>query len=136
MYYANRRQQFLVEQGYNYHVLRDKSVQKMSSSSFVFASEDAQLQLLKHVLESVKRGEGAEAEEDEVALHDASATAVAPKGGAPQTMDAPGGDVAVAAVAPVSEQRFSLASLSGGLDGTYAVTAALSAKTQRVKPPV
>merc|ERR1712178_520053 len=38
MYYANRRQQFLVEQGYNYHVLRDESVQRLENADLIYAT--------------------------------------------------------------------------------------------------
>merc|ERR1711976_174867 len=63
------RQQFLVEQGYNYHVLRDQSVDVMDDHSLTYASHEAQLYLLKQVLESVKRGDNREADDEDVALH-------------------------------------------------------------------
>merc|ERR1719277_2241529 len=40
MFYASRRQQFLVEQGYNYHILRDESVSRMFDKKFIYASPD------------------------------------------------------------------------------------------------
>lgn len=107
MYYANKRQQFLVEQGYNYHILRDHSVEKMEDGKMLYSPKDAQLRLLKQVLESVRRGEGVEGEDEEIALHGPVATAAA---------------TAAAAAAGPTEQRVSMASLSGALDGSYAVT--------------
>ncbi|CAK0854708.1 unnamed protein product, partial [Prorocentrum cordatum] len=87
MYYANRRQQFLVEQGYNYHVLRDQNVDRMSDGGLTYSGEEAQLRLLKQVLESVRSGDGVELEQDEVAL---SAPAAAAAGGrAPGSAPAP-----------------------------------------------
>jgi len=102
MYYANKRQQFLVEQGYNYHVLRDRSVERLDDASLAYAAEATQLQLLKRVLESVRRGEAGEAEEEDVALHGPLAAKSEPP------------------PAP-AEERVALAGLSGGLDGSYAV---------------
>merc|ERR1712093_14617 len=62
MYYANRRQQFLVEQGYNYHVLRDHTVDQMNNANLVYSGEEAQSQLLAQVLESLQRGDAMEDE--------------------------------------------------------------------------
>jgi len=132
MFYANRRQQFLVEQGYNYHVLRDESVSRMDDKSFVYSSDEAQLQLLKQVLESVRRGEGQEVEEDDVALHDSSTTSRTEKASTAKAHSTLSG-TAQSPPAAVAEQHISLASLSGGLDGTYAVTA--QASRARIKPP-
>merc|ERR1711959_584681 len=56
MYYASKRQQFLVEQGYNYHVLRDHNVDQSNNTNLVYSSDDAQSQLLTQVLESLQRG--------------------------------------------------------------------------------
>merc|ERR1712039_965709 len=100
------------------------------------ASEDMQLQLLKQVLESVHRGEGAEAEEDEVALHDPSAAAG--KTEVPNPAESAGGAAATGSGPPpvaraVVEERLPLASLSGGLDGSYAVSAQAT-KQLRSKP--
>lgn len=134
MFYANRRQQFLVEQGYNYHVLRDDSVDRLESADLIYSGKDAQLRLLKQVLESVKRGEGLEAEEEEVALHQptakppASATATTSSDGTPAegtgAAGAAGAAGAGGAAAFAAEERFSLASLSGGLDGSYVARSA------------
>merc|ERR1711959_771300 len=54
MYYASKRQQFLVEQGYNYHVLRDHNVDQMNSADLVYSGEEAQSQLLALVLDSLQ----------------------------------------------------------------------------------
>mmetsp|Transcript_117042 Transcript_117042/g.372631 ORF Transcript_117042/g.372631 Transcript_117042/m.372631 type:complete len:748 (+) Transcript_117042:594-2837(+) len=128
MYYASRRQQFLVEQGYNYHILRDESVSRMDDKSFHYSSEDAQLRLLKQVLESVRRGETVEAEEDEVPLYDPTAAPGRPATAAAAPSTSGAAPMAGGAAASsrgsggVVEEKFSLASLSGGLDGSYAVT--------------
>lgn len=105
MYYANRRQQFLIEQGYNYLVLQDSSVDRMGgkSESLVYAGEEAELALLKQVLQSVCRGEGPEADEED---------------------EAPAVPVAPAAPA----ERVSLSSLSGGLDGSCMVSSSPAKK--------
>eukprot|EP00913_Durusdinium_trenchii_P029542 g27693.t1 len=63
LYHANRRQQFLVEQGYNYQVVRDYNVTRLEQQNLIYSSKDSQLQLLKQVLESVRRGEAEEADE-------------------------------------------------------------------------
>merc|ERR1712039_447764 len=72
MYYASKRQQFLVEQGYNYHVLRDHNVNRMDCENLVYSGEQAQTQLLAQVLESLRRGDATEADGD-LALHDPNA---------------------------------------------------------------
>jgi len=132
MYYANRRQQFLVEQGYNYYILRNLADKRMDNDAPTYTSEDAQLQLLKEVLETMRRGDMGEFEDEDVALHDSNAAAI-PKAGsavkseaasqAPRTPTATGSSRQT-----VSEKRISLASLSGGLDGSYAVTTAFKQK--------
>lgn len=130
MYYANRRQQFLVEQGYNYHVLRDHSVDRMNDQNLVYASEEAQLTLLKQVLESVKRGDGLEAEGEDVALRETGATTTVRDVG---TMRADGqGEVNGQTSRGQEDEKVSLAGLSGGLDGMYSVTAV---PPRRAKPP-
>lgn len=118
MYYANKRQQFLVEQGYNYHVLRDHSVERMDDRTMAYASEEAQLHLLKQVLESVRRGEGMEGEEEDVALSGPVPTGSPP---AQRTSAGPAGGTA-------TEERVSMASLSGALDGSYSVTPVFNRK--------
>jgi len=130
MYYATRRQQFLVEQGYNYHVLRDKSVERMDDPSLAYSNVEAQLLLLKRVLESVRRGDCAEAEEEDVALHDPTSVASAPRADAGGLGQGLGGGSGVhgvhggqAAGPRVVEERVSLASLSGGFEGSYTVNA-------------
>jgi len=145
MYYANKRQQFLVEQGYNYQVLRDHSVDRMVREDLAYTGEDAQLELLKQVLESVRRGEGGEGEEDEVALHDPAAgaavgvkteppaTAAAPEEATERGASARQGGEGNAGVRGTPGERVDLARLSGGLDGSYQVTSTFSFK--RVKPP-
>jgi DNA excision repair protein ERCC-3 len=131
MYYANRRQQFLVEQGYNYHVLRDQNVDRMcdGDAGLTYSTREAQNGLLKQVLESVRAGDGLEIEQDpeEAALFGETTY--------PQAAEEPADRPASAAPTPTApaapprenamheEQRLSLASLSGGLDGSYMVTA-------------
>lgn len=115
MYYANRRQQFLVEQGYNYHVLRDSCVERMESNDLIYSSDEAQLQLLKQVLEGVRSGDSREAEDDDIALHDGSSGGA--KASKPEVSGGAGGGGARAV-----EERVSLAGLSGGRDGSYSVT--------------
>merc|ERR1712060_400782 len=56
MYYANKRQQFLVEQGYNYHVLRDRAAEGLGEHGMIYSDKEAQLLLLKQVMESSRRG--------------------------------------------------------------------------------
>eukprot|EP00930_Biecheleria_cincta_P102545 TRINITY_DN942_c0_g1_i1.p1 TRINITY_DN942_c0_g1~~TRINITY_DN942_c0_g1_i1.p1 ORF type:complete len:554 (-),score=99.11 TRINITY_DN942_c0_g1_i1:5-1666(-) len=147
MFHANRRQQFLVEQGYNYQVLRDRSVERMDDKNLVYASQEVQLQLLKQVLESVHRGETDEADEVEDAAMQATGTGRATGAGAvaasapaaSASAAGPGGGareddskVASASSGVVREQALSLASLSGGLDGSYTVTAAFPRKRLKV----
>lgn len=143
MYYASRRQQFLVEQGYSYHVLRDQDVDRMIlDERLIYSPEEQQLELLKRVLETARRGEGEEAEE----VQEAAVPQVA---GAAATGDAaankekrrpktePTTTTAPAAAAPatgVVEERVALASLSGGLDGSYTVNSA-AFNRKLLKPP-
>eukprot|EP00434_Breviolum_minutum_P000474 symbB.v1.2.000409.t1/scaffold30.1/size407774/25 len=112
LYHANRRQQFLVEQGYNYQVVRDHRSSRMDQQNLIYSSKESQLQLLKQVLESVRRGEAEEAEEEEAfepKIHEGKKEAAAPP----------------------TEEKVSLASLSGGLDGSYEV--ASSTRSKRLK---
>ncbi|CAJ1330944.1 unnamed protein product [Effrenium voratum] len=112
LYHANRRQQFLVEQGYNYQVVRDQSVARIDQQGLSYSSKESQLQLLKQVLESVRRGETEEADEDCVPQEPASRpTQTAP----------PEPEHAATAASSRPEEKVSLASLSGGLDGSYVV---------------
>lgn len=146
MFYANKRQQFLVEQGYNYHVLRDEGAERLAAASDLwYGSEEHQLQLLKQVLESVSRGDVCEAEEEDVEA-DAAPTQTAPptttasstSAGAVAAADAEVRAATVGVAAPVNtgraplvrEERVTLASLSGGLDGSYSVA------SKRPKPEV
>eukprot|EP00929_Paragymnodinium_shiwhaense_P122223 TRINITY_DN9483_c0_g1_i1.p1 TRINITY_DN9483_c0_g1~~TRINITY_DN9483_c0_g1_i1.p1 ORF type:complete len:973 (-),score=172.16 TRINITY_DN9483_c0_g1_i1:274-3147(-) len=131
MYYASRRQQFLVEHGYNYHVLRDESVDRLDSADLVYSSEDAQLALLKLVLESVHRGEDMEKDDEEVALSVPGTRAKAAKAEKVKE-ELP----ATVVKAERSDDRvMSLASLSGGLEGSYAVRNAQSGlKVKKAEP--
>lgn len=118
LYHANRRQQFLVEQGYNYQVVRDHRLSRIDQQNLIYSSKESQLQLLKQVLESVRRGEAEEADED----FTGGATFAEPvtSTGKPAEPEAP------------IEEKVSLASLSGGLDGSYVVAPAARSKRLKV----
>jgi len=125
MYHANRRQQFLVEQGYNYQVLRDRSVERMGDQNLMYASNEAQLTLLKQVLESVHRGEVDEAEDEELALQEAGASSTV------HASERLPSERSAGQATTSAEQKVSLASLSGGLDGSYTVTSSFSRKLKK-----
>ncbi|CAK9110686.1 General transcription and DNA repair factor IIH helicase subunit XPB2 (TFIIH subunit XPB) (ERCC3 homolog 2) (RAD25 homolog 2) (AtXPB2) (XPB homolog 2) [Durusdinium trenchii] len=114
LYHANRRQQFLVEQGYNYQVVRDYNVTRLEQQNLIYSSKDSQLQLLKQVLESVRRGEAEEADE-----------VLEPGCETPRMETAPSKAEKVEKVEGKrpKEEKVSLASLSGGLDGSYTAAA-------------
>lgn len=114
LYHANRRQQFLVEQGYNYQVVRDHRLSRLDQQNLIYSSKESQLQLLKQVLESVRRGEAEEADEDFTGVAEPVTST-----GKPAEPEAP------------TEEKVSLASLSGGLDGSYVV--APVARSKRLK---
>lgn len=116
MFYANRRQQFLVEQGYNYTVLRGQRVTEMDAKDLHYGPEEAQLELLKQVLESVRHGDATEKDEVEV-VDEVRPPA---RGIKREPTGAPAAAVPPQAPRPV-EEKVSLASLSGGLDGAYSV---------------
>lgn len=126
MYYASKRQTFLVEQGYNYHVLREHNVDQMSQANLAYSGEDDQKQLLSEVLESLKRGDAFEDEAD-LALHD-PVVASAPRKPPETSPVEPARGETASAGSGVVDQKVSIASLSGGLDGSYSVTAAFNRK--------
>jgi len=135
MYYANRRQQFLVEQGYNYKVISDPGVflDPESEKELVFGGKESELLLLKQVIESTQRGEDKEKVDDDLALQDPSAIG--------KSFAAANGEVKIKqelkpqapplrATRP-GEERLSISSLSGGMDGSYTVTAKFGQKMKR-----
>mmetsp|Transcript_7857 Transcript_7857/g.18772 ORF Transcript_7857/g.18772 Transcript_7857/m.18772 type:complete len:694 (+) Transcript_7857:33-2114(+) len=129
LYHANRRQQFLVEQGYNYQVVRDHNVTRLEEQNLAYSSRDVQLQLLKQVLESVRRGEAEEAEED-CSLQEAPAPASRNNAAPPAPPTRDGEERAPERSQTSSEQKVSLASLSGGLDGSYSVASSARKKVK------